>query len=97
MTDVSDVTDRNVTSFSEWGNVSTQNPPIFTSAASSLLPVEGECVRSSMLLPDVPDPDENYIEDSCVAMLSFGAWVEKNCLELLPFICYEGRTHLKPL
>ncbi|XP_056225399.1 receptor-type tyrosine-protein phosphatase H [Seriola aureovittata] len=48
-----------------------------------------ECVRSPMLMPDVPDPDENYIEDSCVAMLSFGAWIEKNCSELLPFICYE--------
>lgn len=30
---------------------------------------------------------------SCVAMLSFGPWVEKNCSELLPFICYEGKTH----
>ncbi|XP_070786324.1 fibronectin [Enoplosus armatus] len=51
------------------------------------------CVRSPMLLPDdVPDPDENYIEDSCVAMLSFGAWVEKNCMELLPFICYDAGT-----
>ncbi|XP_071315259.1 receptor-type tyrosine-protein phosphatase eta-like [Trachinotus anak] len=48
-----------------------------------------ECVRSPMVLPDVPDPDENYIEDSCVAMLSYGSWVEKNCSDLLPFICYE--------
>ncbi|XP_056299260.1 macrophage mannose receptor 1 [Pseudoliparis swirei] len=38
---------------------------------------EAECVSS--------------IEDSCVAMLSFGAWVEKNCSDLLPFICYEDR------
>lgn len=36
--------------------------------------------------------DENYIEDSCVAMLSFGPWIEKSCLERLPFICYEGRS-----
>ncbi len=54
-------------------------------------------MRSPMLFPDVPDPDENYIEDSCVAMLSFGPWIEKNCFERLPFVCYEGRTHLKPL
>lgn len=40
---------------------------------------------------------ENSIEDSCVVMLSFGAWVERNCSELLPFICYEGKTHLTPL
>lgn len=36
--------------------------------------------------------DKNYIEDSCVAMLHFGPWIEKSCLELLPFICYEGRS-----
>ncbi|XP_039997489.1 receptor-type tyrosine-protein phosphatase eta-like [Xiphias gladius] len=48
-----------------------------------------ECVRTPLLFPDVPETDENYIEDSCVAMLSFGAWVEKKCSEHLPFICYE--------
>ncbi|KAG8005861.1 Fibronectin [Nibea albiflora] len=53
------------------------------------LPLEAQCARSPMLFPDVPDPDENYIEDSCVAMLSFGPWVEKNCFELLPYICYD--------
>ncbi|XP_042367796.1 receptor-type tyrosine-protein phosphatase eta-like isoform X2 [Plectropomus leopardus] len=50
-------------------------------------PVESKCVP----VLDVPRADTNYIEDSCVAMLSFGAWVEKNCLEVLPFICYEDR------
>lgn len=45
-----------------------------------------------MLIPDDPETNKNYIEDSCVAMLSFGAWVEKKCAELLPFICYEGKT-----
>ncbi|XP_051986983.1 receptor-type tyrosine-protein phosphatase eta-like isoform X2 [Xyrauchen texanus] len=35
-------------------------------------------------------PDE-YIEDACVALLSFGMWKEKQCYELLPFICYDER------
>ncbi|KAM6960377.1 receptor-type tyrosine-protein phosphatase eta [Tautogolabrus adspersus] len=56
-----------------------------------MLPLEAECVRSPMPTPDVPDIDEDYIEDSCVAMLSFGPWIEKHCFELLPFICYEER------
>ncbi|XP_010769426.1 uncharacterized protein C6orf132 homolog [Notothenia coriiceps] len=43
-----------------------------------------------VLLPDFPKPDENYIEDSCVAMLSFGPWVERVCSELLSSICYEA-------
>ncbi|KAK5875870.1 hypothetical protein CesoFtcFv8_026905 [Champsocephalus esox] len=44
-----------------------------------------------VLLPDFPKPDENYIEDSCVAMLSFGPWVERVCSEMLSSICYEDR------
>ncbi|KAJ4948414.1 hypothetical protein JOQ06_019948 [Pogonophryne albipinna] len=44
-----------------------------------------------VLLPDFPKPDKNYIEDSCVAMLSFGPWVERVCSELLSSICYEDR------
>ncbi|XP_060922358.1 cellular tumor antigen p53 isoform X2 [Limanda limanda] len=30
-------------------------------------------------------------EDLCVATLNFGAWVEKDCSELLPYICYDER------
>lgn len=37
------------------------------------------------------------LRTQCVAMLSFGPWVEKNCSERLPFICYEGKTHSTPL
>ncbi|CAJ1086193.1 receptor-type tyrosine-protein phosphatase eta-like [Xyrichtys novacula] len=66
----------------------TTSPPTMTSAP----PIESECVRSPMLTPDIPDSeDENYIEDSCVAVLSFGAWIEKECSERLPFICYDER------
>ncbi|XP_040886707.1 receptor-type tyrosine-protein phosphatase eta [Toxotes jaculatrix] len=85
---------------SEFGDFMTENvtdSSIFTTTGQNLtnntthMDFTAECVRSPMLPPDVPETDENYIEDSCVAMLSFGAWVEKNCSELLPFICYEDR------
>ncbi|XP_029932406.1 receptor-type tyrosine-protein phosphatase eta [Myripristis murdjan] len=40
---------------------------------------------------DENEDADGYIEDTCVAMLSFGAWVEKDCMKLLPYICYEDR------
>ncbi|XP_073330810.1 receptor-type tyrosine-protein phosphatase eta [Pagrus major] len=63
-----------------------------TSTTGGLPPVAAECVRSPMRSTNVSnDADEHNVKDSCVAMLSFGAWVERNCLENLPFICYEDR------
>ncbi|XP_034413702.1 receptor-type tyrosine-protein phosphatase eta-like [Cyclopterus lumpus] len=69
------------TSWSHWAD---GEPLIFQNwypgwpvLASSPMPGEPEC--------------GSYIEDSCVAMLSFGAWVEKNCSDRLPFICYDER------
>ncbi|KAG7243407.1 hypothetical protein INR49_011864 [Caranx melampygus] len=67
------------------GNLGDTTDQLFTEEGE----IFGQCERSPMPLPDVPDPDELYIEDSCVAMLMFGAWVEKDCSDLLPFICYE--------
>lgn len=60
---------------------------------SPVTPFASQCEKTSEPLPVVPDPNRDYIEDSCVAMLSNGAWVEKNCTDLLPFICYEGRNN----
>ncbi|XP_045919904.1 receptor-type tyrosine-protein phosphatase eta [Micropterus dolomieu] len=96
MTGFTEFTSSNMTSFTSvtdqsWTNSSglneTNSAPMTTA-----LPRAAECDRSPML-PDIPNIDENYIEDSCVAMLSFGAWVEKNCSELLPSICYEDIFH----
>lgn len=58
-----------------------------------------EIVTETSWFPNITDQNlmENDIEDSCVVMLSFGAWVERNCSELLPFICYEGKPSLTPL
>ncbi|GLD70871.1 receptor-type tyrosine-protein phosphatase eta [Lates japonicus] len=82
----------NVTDITGFTNFTDQNVTDYTTTPrAQLLPIEAECVRSPMLLPEVPQTDENYIEDSCVAMLSFGAWVEKNCADHLPYICYEDR------
>ncbi|XP_041840591.1 receptor-type tyrosine-protein phosphatase H [Melanotaenia boesemani] len=55
------------------------------------LKMESECERSPMPVVLETNKSESYIEDSCVAMLSFGPWVEKSCLELLPYICFEDR------
>lgn len=54
-------------------------------------PILSTCERSPMLPPIVPENNENYIENSCVVILSFGPWVERVCTEELPFICYEER------
>ncbi|KAG7330113.1 hypothetical protein KOW79_006335 [Hemibagrus wyckioides] len=35
------------------------------------------------------DLEPEYIEDSCVVLLSFGMWQEKQCNESLPYICYD--------
>lgn len=37
------------------------------------------------------DLESVYIEDSCVALLSFGMWQEMQCNEPLPYICYDGK------
>ncbi|XP_034159920.2 receptor-type tyrosine-protein phosphatase eta [Pangasianodon hypophthalmus] len=39
------------------------------------------------------DLEPEYIEDSCVALLSFGMWQEKQCNEFLPYICYDERFY----
>ncbi|XP_071400376.1 receptor-type tyrosine-protein phosphatase H-like [Centroberyx affinis] len=39
------------------------------------------------------DDEDGYVEDACVALLSFGPWVERNCWELLPYICYDDRFY----
>ncbi|XP_054880431.1 receptor-type tyrosine-protein phosphatase H-like [Poeciliopsis prolifica] len=54
-------------------------------------PILSTCDRSPMLPPVIPENNKNYIENSCVVILAFGPWVERECFEELPFICYEDR------
>ncbi|XP_078131795.1 receptor-type tyrosine-protein phosphatase eta isoform X2 [Sander vitreus] len=91
MTDMSNftnITNQTVTDFNRLWNATTRNTP---PTATPRMPEKAECVQSPMVSLLVSETDVNYIEDSCVAMLSFGAWVEKNCSELLPYICYDDR------
>ncbi|TSK82202.1 Cellular tumor antigen p53 [Bagarius yarrelli] len=37
--------------------------------------------------------EPGYIEDSCVALLSFGMWQEMQCNTSLPYICYDERFY----
>lgn len=68
--------------------VYTTHSPWTTTASK---PIESMCESKPMEPPVIPEPYKYYIEDSCVAMLRFGPWIEKHCFELLPFICYEGK------
>ncbi|KTF81945.1 hypothetical protein cypCar_00047918, partial [Cyprinus carpio] len=45
---------------------------------------------SNCIFEPEPDP-EQYIEDACVVLLSFGMWKEEDCNTSLPYICYEER------
>ncbi|XP_038140833.1 receptor-type tyrosine-protein phosphatase eta [Cyprinodon tularosa] len=54
-------------------------------------PVISTCERAPMWPPIIPENNKNYIENSCVVILRFGPWVEKECSEKLPSICYEDR------
>ncbi len=45
---------------------------------------------SNCIFEPEPDP-EQYIEDACVVLLSFGMWKEEDCNTSLPYICYEGK------
>lgn len=73
-------------------NMTTYEPTTYPTSlpTTAAQPIEAACKRSPMLPPVVPEIYENYIEDPCVAILSFGPWIENNCSERLPFICYEG-------
>ncbi|CAI5668849.1 unnamed protein product [Oreochromis niloticus] len=93
-------TDESTTHVTGTKNMTTQRTtPYFSTSApwtTPEMPLAAQCEKSPVPEPQEPEDeddsnDKNYIEDSCVAMLSFGPWIEKSCLELLPFICYEDR------
>nr|XP_055034973.1 uncharacterized protein LOC129422849 [Misgurnus anguillicaudatus] len=64
---------------------STTPPPLY----QTLLPVN---ITTQTICDDNADLDpERYIEDACVALLSYGMWIEKHCNENLSYICYDER------
>ncbi|XP_054863900.1 fibronectin-like isoform X2 [Amphiprion ocellaris] len=90
-----DNTDLNVTDFTTFWETITDNMTItedYMNATSSVFTDATLMMTTPLPTPAVSVTSDGYIEDSCVAMFSFGPWVEKNCLELLPFICYEDHS-----
>ncbi|KAK1796980.1 hypothetical protein P4O66_008376, partial [Electrophorus voltai] len=64
-------------------------PPNTTMGMTTSL-TESSTVTSTSVTTEASDTDPDaYIEDSCVALLSFGMWWEKHCSDLLPYICYD--------
>ncbi|KAK3566735.1 hypothetical protein QTP86_004457 [Hemibagrus guttatus] len=58
-----------------------------TTLAPTTLPSTSTISPASTISSDL---EPEYIEDSCVVLLSFGMWQEKRCNEFLPYICYDG-------
>uniref|UniRef100_A0A8C7WPU8 Fibronectin type-III domain-containing protein n=1 Tax=Oryzias sinensis TaxID=183150 RepID=A0A8C7WPU8_9TELE len=69
-----------VTNFTSVGTGVTKSPPL-----------NATCERAPIFPPVIPETNKLYIEDSCVVMLRFGLWAERNCTDKLPFICYEDK------
>lgn len=75
-------------------NVHTTDSPWTTTTQP---PISSTCERSPIDTTNTTDINKNYIENSCVVILSFGPWVERVCTEKQPFICYEGKPQLTPV
>lgn len=58
---------------------------------SSLLTTPATTMLPAISFPQITISEPEYIEDSCVALLIFGMWQEKQCNETLPYICYDGK------
>ncbi|KAK3546448.1 hypothetical protein QTP70_026303, partial [Hemibagrus guttatus] len=61
-----------------------------TTLAPTTLPSTSTISPASTISSDL---EPEYIEDSCVVLLSFGMWQEKRCNEFLPYICYDERFY----
>ncbi|XP_073668192.1 fibronectin-like [Paramisgurnus dabryanus] len=64
-----------------------------TIVSSASQPLCHKLLRVNIIpsIQKICDDDEEYIEDACVALLIYGMWIERNCNENIPFICYEER------
>uniref|UniRef100_A0A3Q1F1Y8 Receptor-type tyrosine-protein phosphatase eta-like n=1 Tax=Acanthochromis polyacanthus TaxID=80966 RepID=A0A3Q1F1Y8_9TELE len=86
MSSFTDITDPNVTDLTTFWETSTDNMTV----TEDYVNITSSVFTDTTFMTSTPLPTPNgYIEDSCVAMYSFGSWVEKDCSEHLPFICYE--------
>ncbi len=78
-----------VTTFSTTFNATTTKGATTEGATTESTTTESTTTSNCIFEPK-PDP-EQYIEDACVVLLSFGMWKEKDCNKSLPYICYEGK------
>ncbi|XP_016339904.1 receptor-type tyrosine-protein phosphatase eta-like [Sinocyclocheilus anshuiensis] len=77
----------NTTTYSTTPKVTTFSTTF--NAATNGTTTESTTTSNCVFEPE-PDP-EQYIENACVVLLSFGMWKEDDCNRSLPFICYEER------
>ncbi len=82
-----------VTTFSTTFNATTTEDATTEGTTAEAVTTEGtteSTTTSNCIFEPEPDP-EQYIEDACVVLLSFGMWKEEHCNTSLPYICYEGK------
>lgn len=83
-----------VTTFSTTFNATTTKGATTEGTTTEAATTEGTTTESTTTSNCIfePEPDpEQYIEDACVVLLSFGMWKEEDCNKSLPYICYEGK------
>lgn len=83
-----------VTTFSTTFNATTTEDATTEGTTAEAVTTEGTTTESTTTSNCIfePEPDpEQYIEDACVVLLSFGMWKEEDCNTSLPYICYEER------
>ncbi|KAF5907070.1 receptor-type tyrosine-protein phosphatase eta-like [Clarias magur] len=77
---------------SEYNTPITVSPTVFTTTHLVTSSTPRMLVSPNSSISTIIDHLEpQYIEDSCVVLLSFGMWQEKHCNESLPYICYDDR------
>ncbi|XP_016393589.1 receptor-type tyrosine-protein phosphatase eta-like [Sinocyclocheilus rhinocerous] len=82
------------TTFNAATNGTTTNSTTTEGATTEDPTTEGATTESTTTSNCIsePEPDpEQYIEDACVVLLSFGMWKEEDCNKSLPYICYKER------
>ncbi|KAJ8338216.1 hypothetical protein SKAU_G00371820 [Synaphobranchus kaupii] len=68
-----------------------------------MIQVEEFCMNTTNIITEYIPSQSMFLtsqemeipENPCVSLLSSGMWIEKNCIEFLPYICYEDRFYGK--
>ncbi|XP_028847359.1 receptor-type tyrosine-protein phosphatase eta-like [Denticeps clupeoides] len=70
-------------------------PPLSTTQTMVSMPATATYFPNTSTNSSTPSPKgiHEFIEDACLVLLMFGMWWERDCSELLPYICYEDRFY----